>query len=291
MGHGVATRLLGGGHQVFAFNRSFEKTALLAEKGAVATHSLAELVEKMQAPRVVWLYLPSGEVTDQYITELTSLLQPGDTIIDGGNSNFNDSLRHAAELEKHQLHFVDVGTSGGIAGEQNGYCLMMGGNEELCAGLTSLWEAVAQEDGFARVGPVGAGHYVKMVHNAVEYGMMQAYGEGMQLIEQGPFANQVQLPEVAAVWQRGSIVRSFLGELLESALKEDAHLESVAPKIADSGEGKWAIETALDYQVSIPVMTAALFARYSSRDEKQLSHRVVAILRKGFGGHAITSVK
>jgi 6-phosphogluconate dehydrogenase len=287
MGAGVGERLRKGGHTVVAYNRTLEKTQAFAqEHGAVAAESLRELVEKLPAPRTVWLYLPAGQITDEHLLELAELLQPGDVVLDGGNSNFSLSASRAQTFAQKGIDFMDVGTSGGIAGREVGYCLMIGGSQEQYDRLQPAWSSVAQEGGWQRTGPVGSGHYVKMVHNAVEYGMMQAYGEGMQLLTDGSYAGQLNLPEIADLWEHGSIVRSYLGSLLRDALNDDSVLASVQGVVADSGEGRWSVEEALQYGVPVPVFTAALFARYSSRQVSPMSAKVVAVLRTKFGGHA-----
>ena len=289
MGNGVAARLLEAGHTVVAYNRSREKTELLQKQGAQATFSLEELVNSLKAPRTIWLYLPSGDVTIQYLNELMDKLEPGDTIIDGGNSHFTETIAMAEVLHKRNLKFLDVGTSGGVAGRVNGYCLMIGGEESLFTSLTPLWEAVAQKDGYKRVGPSGSGHYVKMVHNAIEYGMMQAYGEGMELLSASQFANDLQLEQITEVWQHGSIIKSYLGELLNEAMHDPQLLSSIGSRIDDNGEGKWAIEEAIDRGIAMPVITASLYARYQSRQTESFGHKIVAILRNKFGGHALST--
>ncbi len=287
MGSGVATRLAAAGHRVVAYNRTYEKAAALESVGVKPVRGLAELVAALPAPRAIWFYLPAGEVLDEHLQELQPLLEKGDVVIDGGNSNYLDTLRRSQALAKQGIALIDVGTSGGVAGKDEGYCLMAGGDAELYSRYRPLWEAVAQPGGAQRVGPVGAGHYVKMVHNAIEYGMMQAYGEGMQLLAESRFATELDLPQIADLWQHGSIIRSFLGELLHRALTADPGLEQIAARVDDSGEGRWSVEEALRLGVAVPVIAASLFVRYDSRDEEQLAKKVVAILRKEFGGHAV----
>ena len=285
MGAGVAERLLSGGHRVVAFNRSQDKVDAFAQKGAVPSSSLAQLVSLLSRPRAIWLYLPAGGVTEAHLVELETLLEDGDVVIDGGNSNFQHTINRALRLAEKGIQFLDIGTSGGIAGRTEGYCLMAGGNKQVFDSLQPLWESVAQSNGYAYMGPSGSGHYVKMVHNAVEYGMMQAYGEGIQLLDTGSYAGKLNLIEITALWQNGSIVRSYLGELLHSALVQDPTLQNVQGVVADSGEGKWTLQEALECGVPVPVLAAALFARYSSRLTTPLSAKVVAVLRTGFGGH------
>lgn len=287
MGSGVSKRLLQAGHRVVVFNRSADKVTQMEGEGAVGASSLQDLVEKLPTPRTVWLYLPSGEVTKTHIQELSELLEPGDVVLDGGNSRYTSTLEHSALLQKKGIELLDVGTSGGITGEKNGYCLMMGGTQGTYERLIPLWQAVAQENGFELVGPVASGHYVKMVHNAIEYGMMQAYGEGMELLSASRFANELDFGKVTKVWQNGSIITSFLGGLLAEAISESPKLEEIGSRIDDNGEGRWAVEEALTLGVSVPVFTSSIFARYESRKLHEFGHKVVAILRAKFGGHAV----
>ena len=269
------------------FNRSADKVEqIVAEHGALSSSSIADLCQQLPSPRVVWLYLPAGEVTESHIKELSELLSPGDVIIDGGNSNFNITLGRSVELAKQGIKLIDVGTSGGIAGKEIGYCLMMGGEQETVENLNPLWQAVAIEGGYKRVGLTGAGHYTKMVHNAVEYGMMQSYGEGVQLLNAKPELS-INIPEVAELWQHGSIIRSFLGQLLAEALEEDPELKNVTGFIEDNGEGKWAVEEALKQGIALPAITAALFARYDSRVSNTPAQKTISVLRNKFGGHRI----
>lgn len=287
MGNGIASRLLKSGHEVVVHNRSVDKMIELEELGAITTSSLAEMVEKLMAPRIIWLYLPSGGVTRSHILELKSLLQSGDCILDGGNSRYTDTLSNADLLAEHGIALLDVGTSGGVVGKEKGYCLMVGGDETQYTTCSPLWSSVAQPNGFERVGPVGSGHYVKMIHNAIEYGMMQSYGEGMELLSASRFSKDLDMKRITSVWQNGSIIQSFLGGLLHQAIEESPQLQEVGNKIDDNGEGKWAIEEGLDLGIPTPVISSSLYARYQSRKETHFSNKVVAILRKKFGGHAI----
>jgi 6-phosphogluconate dehydrogenase len=285
MGMGVSRRLLAGGHTVVAYNRSAEKSSALASEGAKAAATLQELVEALPKPRTVWLYLPAGETTTEHLQQLYGLLEPGDRILDGGNSRYSETLANAKAAAEHGLQLLDVGTSGGIRGETDGFCLMVGGDVQTFRSLEPLFKSVAAPEGFMLMGPVGSGHYVKMIHNAVEYGMMQAYAEGMDLLAAGPFGSELKLEEVATIWQRGSIVRSFLGELLEEALHEDATLAGDSPVVGDNGEGRWTVEEALANSVPVPVFAAAMFARYQTRNQSELAPKVLSALRRKFGGH------
>jgi 6-phosphogluconate dehydrogenase len=291
MGSGVAARLLETGHTVSVHNRTHEKSEGMAILGAIPAKTVDDFLASLPAPRIVWLYLPSGETTLQYIEELEEKLSPGDILIDGGNSHFESTISNGARLAAKGIHFIDVGTSGGVAGKVNGYCLMIGGEKEIVERCNPLWEAISQTNGFSHVGPVGAGHYVKMIHNAIEYGMMQAYGEGMAVLANSRFKDDLDLEKVTGVWQHGSIIRSYLGELLWESMKESPTLETIGEKIDDNGEGKWAIEEAIDLGIATPVITASLYARYLSRGTHAFSNKVVAMLRNKFGGHAVQSVK
>ena len=286
MGNGVALRLVEGGHRVVAYNRSQDKVEAIKQQGAEGATSVAELVQMLPKPRTVWLYLPSGDVTLEHASELLDLLEAGDTLIDGGNSKFLDSMALAARCNEKGISFMDVGTSGGIVGRTEGYCLMVGAAQDVYDRHAEAWKAVAQEGGCARVGQNGAGHYVKMIHNAVEYGMMQAYAEGMELLASREGEMEISLPTVTEVWQHGSIVRSFLGGLLAEAVAEESHLDSIGSSIADNGEAKWSLLEALDKAVPVPVIAASLFARYASRNKGTLAEKTINVLRNKFGGHA-----
>jgi 6-phosphogluconate dehydrogenase len=287
MGASMATRLLDAGHDVAAFDVSAEAAAAVAERGAVAAASLQELVDALEPPRVLWLMVPAGAVTEATVQTLTPLLEAGDLLVDGGNSLYRDSMRRAAELRELDIDFVDAGTSGGIWGLQEGYCLMVGGSEPAVARVRPLLEALAPapDRGWAHVGPAGAGHFVKMIHNGIEYGMMQAYAEGFALLRRKEeFA--LDLAEVAELWRHGSVVRSWLLDLTAGVLEEDPNLRGVAPHVADSGEGRWTVAEAIDLDVPAPVITLSLIQRLRSRDEESYGDRLLAAMRREFGGHA-----
>ena len=286
MGGNMAERLLRARHQVVVFDRDPERVRELGGKGAAGADALADLVTALESPRVVWMMIPAGDPVEEMIATLREQLEPGDILIDGGNSNFNDTVRRAAELAEDGLHYVDAGTSGGVWGLENGYCLMVGGPGEAVRHCEPIFRALAPEGGYAHVGPSGAGHFTKMVHNGIEYGLMQAYAEGFELLKAAPFGLDVH--RIAGLWNHGSVVRSWLLELLERAYaKEGPELERIRGWVADSGEGRWTVETALDLDVPAPVITLSLQMRFRSRQEESYSAQVLSALRNQFGGHAV----
>ena len=273
-------------HQVVAFDFSAEAVAAAEGHGARAAGSLEELVAQLDAPRAVWIMVPAGEPTQQTVDTLAGLLEAGDLIVDGGNSNWHDDQRRASELRERGLHYVDVGTSGGVWGLQEGYCMMVGGPDEGVDRLAPILDVLAPPDGWRHFGDSGAGHFVKMVHNGVEYGMMQAYADGFELMYKSQFP--VDLQEVAGLWNRGSVVRSWLCELAERAFAAEGNdLEGIGGHVSDSGEGRWTIVDAIDHDVPTPVITASLYARFYSRGEGDYNNRVLAALRNQFGGHEV----
>jgi len=287
MGMNMARRLLSGGHQVVAWNRSPGKVEEIAAEGAVAASSLEEAVRLLAPPRAVWLMLPAGEPTDHAIEELARLLSPGDCILEGGNSYYRDDLRRAELLEPLGIRYLDVGVSGGIWGLTEGYCLMVGGEREEFLRLEPLFRTLAPEEGYLHCGPVGAGHFVKMVHNGIEYGMMAAYGEGFSILKASPYGDGLDLAEVSHLWNRGSVVRSWLLELAEEAFRKDPGLDGLQGYVEDSGEGRWTVQQAVESGVPAPVMAAALFQRFRSRLADSFGDKVLAALRNEFGGHAV----
>jgi 6-phosphogluconate dehydrogenase len=289
MGGNMVTRLVQGGHQVVAYDRSPEAVQTAVDHGATGANSLKDLVSKLQAPRAVWVMVPAGGPTEDTIKELAGLLSSGDTIIDGGNSNWHDSMRRAAELAPKGLRFVDAGTSGGVWGLQVGYCLMAGGSDEAIAHVSPALITLAPEDGFKHCGPAGSGHFVKMVHNGIEYGMMQAYAEGFDIMKSSKLFPNLDLPGIADLWGHGSVVRSWLLELAADALKKDPGLDSLEPYVEDSGEGRWTVLAAMDGDVPAPVITLSLFERFRSRQANSFTDRMLAALRNEFGGHAVKS--
>jgi len=285
MGLNMVTRLALGGHQVVAFDRSTEAVARSREAGAQGVESLEALTAALTAPRAIWLMVPAGNPTEATIDALSHLLSPGDTIIDGGNTNFHDDVRRAERLKASQLHYVDAGTSGGIWGLQEGYCLMVGGEADVCRRLEPVFLTLAPKDGYLRVGDHGAGHYVKMIHNGIEYGLMQAYAEGFELMHASPYS--IDLAAVSALWNHGSVVRSWLLELIARALAEDPELKELRAYVDDSGEGRWTVQEGIDRAVPLPALTAALFTRFRSRDDNPFAERLLAAMRNQFGGHAV----
>jgi 6-phosphogluconate dehydrogenase len=286
MGAGMARRLLRGGHRVVVNNRGPDPIKELEADGAIGAYSVEALVGALAAPRAIWIMLPAGDVTEKMIGTLAPLLAPGDTIVDGGNTNFHDDQRRAGELKAQGINYIDQGTSGGIWGLENGFCLMVGGEPEVVRRLEPAFTTLAPKDGYAHVGPVGAGHFVKMVHNGIEYGMMQAYAEGFEIMRATQGFN-LDMRQIAAVWNHGSVVRSWLLELAEDAFGKDPDLVGIKGYVQDSGEGRWTIQAAIDADVPAPVITLSLFERFHSRQPESFAAKVLAALRNEFGGHAV----
>ncbi len=287
MGMNMARRLLRAGHQVVAYNRTPARSRELAAEGAEAASSLAEAVALLSRPRLVWIMLPAGAVVDEHISLLAGLLEADDVIVEGGNSRFTDDIRRAGELAERGIHYLDAGVSGGIWGLENGYCTMVGGEEKIFRRVEPVFRSLAPEKGYIHCGPSGAGHYVKMIHNGIEYGMMQAYGEGFALLEASRYRDHLNHAEIAALWNRGSVIRSWLLELMENAFAADPRLEELRGYVDDSGEGRWTVEEAVNSSVAAPVITMALFSRFQSRDDNSFANRVLAAMRREFGGHAV----
>jgi 6-phosphogluconate dehydrogenase len=290
MGGNMTRRWLRAGHRVVACDRNPEAVRRIVDDGAVGTSTLEALVAAMAAPRAIWLMLPAGAVTDGVVHELGPLLSPGDCIVDGGNTNYKDDIRRAAHLRTQGIDYVDQGTSGGIWGLEEGYSLMIGGDAAVLDRLRPAFEtlAPAPDKGWGHVGPVGAGHFVKMVHNGIEYGLMQAYAEGFELMRsKSEFA--LDLHQVAEIWRFGSVVRSWLLDLAAEALGEDQDLSNIRDWVADSGEGRWTVFEAIDQDVPAPVITLSLLARLASRQDESYAAKVLAALRRKFGGHAVRS--
>lgn len=285
MGLNMVTRLQRAGHQVTAYDRSADALANATAAGCIGAASLADLVQRLKAPRAVWIMVPSGPPTEETVQAVAALLAPGDVIIDGGNTRFHDDVRRSKELAAKKLQYIDAGTSGGIWGLKNGYCLMVGGNKEAVDRLAPVFEALAPPNGWAHVGAAGAGHYVKMVHNGIEYSLMQGYAEGFELMSKSEY--RLDLSRIADLWLQGSVVRSWLLELAASALKEDPRLEQLKGYVQDSGEGRWMVADAIDKDVPVPTLTAALFTRFRSRQTESFAEKMLAALRNAFGGHAV----
>lgn len=310
MGANIVRRLLATGHSAVVYDRNTETVAALAREGPAGAFDLKDFVGKLDKPRTVWVMVPAGSVTEAVITEVAALLEPGDTIIDGGNTFWKDDLRRAAELRKKGIHYVDVGTSGGIWGVERGYCLMIGGEKDVVERLDPIFFALAPghgdiprtagrsgkharaEQGYIHAGPNGAGHFVKMIHNGIEYGLMQAYAEGFDILKNASSSRlpeeerlDIDITEVAEVWRRGSVVTSWLLDLTAAALVEEGDLGSYSGYVDDSGEGRWTVQAAIAEAVPAEVLTSALYTRFRSRQDHTFAEKVLSAMRKGFGGH------
>jgi 6-phosphogluconate dehydrogenase len=292
MGGNMAERLRLGGHKVVGFDFSAEALKRLTESGSIGVSTLEDLVKNLAAPRAIWLMVPQGKPVDETIAKLKPLLQKGDTFIDGGNSNYQDSQRRYHELKPEGFNFVDCGTSGGVWGLKEGYSMMIGGDDKVVERLYPIFEtlAPAKDKGWGHVGPAGAGHFVKMIHNGIEYGMMQAYAEGFAIMEKKAEMS-LDLPQVAQIWRYGSVVRSWLLDLTADALGRNPDLKGLEPYVEDSGEGRWTVFEAINLNVAAPVITESLLRRIRSREEYNFTDRMLAIMRNEFGGHAVKSEK
>jgi 6-phosphogluconate dehydrogenase len=288
MGGNMTERLLRGGHRVVVYDRSPDPVKASAALGATAAADLGDLVAKLAAPRAIWIMVPAGKPVDDTIEALAPSLARGDVLIDGGNSNFHDTIRRGSALQERGLELVDCGTSGGVWGLENGYCLMVGGSSEAVRRCEPIFRTLAPPDGFAHVGPTGAGHYVKMIHNGIEYAMLQAYAEGYEILH-ACRTFRLDLHQIAAVWNHGSVVRSWINELAERSFGRDAALSQVKGWVADSGEGRWTIQEAIDLDVPAPAITLALLTRFRSRQEESFGAKVIAALRHEFGGPPVKS--
>jgi 6-phosphogluconate dehydrogenase len=286
MGGNMVQRLLQGGHQVVVFDRSADAVRAHVAMGASGARDPADVVGQLSGPRVVWVMVPAGAPVESTIEELLPGLSAGDIIIDGGNSNYKDSIRRAARLKARGLEFIDAGTSGGIWGLTVGYCLMIGASADGFARCEPIFRTLAPPDGYAHVGPPGSGHYVKMIHNGIEYGMLQAYAEGYEILHASKDF-ELDLHQISAVWNRGSVVRSWLNELAERAFAKDTELAELKGYVEDSGEGRWTVQEAIDLDVPAPVITLSLLARFRSRQSDSFGAKVIAALRNEFGGHAV----
>ena len=289
MGANMAQRLMRGGHDVIGLDAQREARQAFETQGGRSVESIAALLQDLPSPRVIWLMLPAGDITQAMIDELLPLLKPGDTLVDGGNSFYQDSVRRARQYAQHQLNYLDCGTSGGIWGLEEGYCLMIGGEQAAIEQLTPVFQTLAPSParGWAHVGPAGAGHFTKMIHNGIEYGMMQAYAEGFAMLNKKAEFD-LDLHQIADLWRDGSVVRSWLLDLTATALEANPTLAGIAPHVSDSGEGRWAAAEAIALDVSAPVITLALLERLRSRESDSYSDKLLAAMRKGFGGHDIT---
>ena len=289
MGFNMVHRLLNDKHEVVVWNRNVDPVKEIEKIGAVAGESIEDLVNKLPERKVVWLMVPSGKPVDENIEALASLLKENDIIIDGGNSYWKETQQRSEKLAKSGIHYLDCGTSGGVWGLKNGYCLMYGGDEKATDFVEPVFKTLAPENGYVYCGQSGTGHLVKMVHNGIEYGMMQSYAEGFEILEKSPF--KINLTKVADAWQYGSVVRSWLLELAVNAFKDDPKLEKLKDYVQDSGEGRWTVQTAMDFDVPAHVITTSLFTRFQSRQEESFAMKVLAALRNQFGGHAVKTKK
>ncbi|HVS60096.1 MAG TPA: decarboxylating 6-phosphogluconate dehydrogenase [Gemmatimonadaceae bacterium] len=286
MGGNMSERLMKGGHELVVYARSAEAVQRYVSQGATGASGPSEIASKLTGPRIVWIMVPAGKPVDDTIASLLPGLAKGDVIIDGGNSNYHDSMRRAADLQTKGIHFIDSGTSGGIWGLANGYCLMIGASQEAFTLCEPIFRTLAPPDGYAHMGPPGSGHYVKMIHNGIEYGMLQAYAEGYEILHASRDF-KLDLHKIAAVWNHGSVVRSWLNELAEKAFEKDGELSGLRGYVEDSGEGRWTVQEAIDLDVPAPVITLSLLTRLRSRQTDSFSAKVIAALRNEFGGHAV----
>ena len=287
MGGNMVERLMRNGHKLVVYDRSAEAVGKYQKMGASAAGDLKAVVGSLGERRIIWIMVPAGDPVDQTIAELRPHLSAGDIIIDGGNSNFHDTIRRGQELASSKIEFIDAGTSGGVWGLENGYCLMVGGTDAAVKHCEPIFTTLAPPNGYVHVGPTGSGHYVKMVHNGIEYGLLQAYAEGYEILNASKTFPKLDLAQIAEVWQHGSVVRSWLNELAASAFKNDAKLGDIKGWVADSGEGRWTVQEAIDLDVPAPVITLSLQTRFRSRQADSFGAKVIAALRNEFGGHAV----
>ena len=285
MGAGMTQRLLQGGHHVIVYDRSAEAIAALTGKGGTGASSLEDLGQKLKSPRIFWLMIPAGAPVDDTLQRLQATISPGDVVIDGGNSNYKDSMRRAADLHSKQIEFLDAGVSGGIWGLKIGFNLMVGGNQAVFKQVEPIFKTLAPPDGYAYVGPSGAGHYSKMVHNGIEYSLLQSYAEGFEILKAAPFG--FDLVQLSRLWNHGSVIRSWLLELAQAAFERDPELAHIKGYVEDSGEGRWTLQEAIDHAVPAPGLAMSLFMRFRSRQDDSFSGKVLAALRNEFGGHAV----
>jgi 6-phosphogluconate dehydrogenase len=285
MGGHMVQRLLKDGHQVVVYDKNPAPAQELVKDGATAADSLSDLVKKLKAPKIIWCMVPAGDITLQTIRSVAAELSKGDIIVDGGNSFYKDSRRSAEELAQKGIYFLDAGTSGGIWGLKNGYCLMVGGDKVAFSTVEPIFKTLAPQDGYLHVGPSGAGHFVKMIHNGIEYGMLQAYAEGFEILKASDYA--LDFAKISHLWNQGSVVRSWILELAEDAFSKNPNLDGISAYVADSGEGRWTVAEAIEKNVPAPVITLSLLERLRSRDQECFSDKVIAALRNEFGGHAI----
>ncbi len=289
MGMNIGKRLVADGHKVTAYNKTSEKVKLAEEAGMEGAYSLKEIACMLTPPRILWIMVPAGEAVDEVIATVKGCMDEGDIIIDGGNSFYKDSIRRAEELKQDKIKFMDIGVSGGIFGLKEGYCLMAGGDRQDFDTLEPALKSLSAEGGYMYMGPLGAGHFTKMVHNGIEYGMMEAYAEGFDLVKKSPYGGDMDYVALSKLWNSGSVIRSWLLELLENAFEDEGELLSLEPYVQDSGEGRWTVMEAVELGVPVPVIADALFRRFRSKDPDSFAEKVLAALRREFGGHAVRS--
>lgn len=286
MGMNMVERALHGGHEIVVYNRTYAKTEIAAKKGAIPAKSLKELIQILPASKIIWLMLPAGDVTEDYFQQLSKLLAPNNLLIDGGNAFYQDSMRRADMLARKKINFVDVGVSGGVWGLKHGYCMMIGGDENNFRQIEPLLKTLAPENGYAYIGKCGSGHFVKMVHNGIEYAMLQAYGEGFEILHSKKEFN-LDLAKIADLWNHGSVIRSWLLELAKKVFADDPRLDAVDGIVPDSGEGRWTVKEAVDLNVPAPAITVSLLQRFRSRQKSSFAAKLIAVLRNQFGGHEV----
>ena len=291
MGMNMARRLLLFKNKVVVYNRTKEKIKIIAKEGALPAYSLKEAVKKLKKPAIVWLMLPAGKITEEYIEKLVYLLKPGDIIIDGSNGDYKDDIRRSKELEREKINYIDAGVSGGIWGLKNGYCIMIGGEKKIYKIIEPILKDLSNKNGYMYCGKAGAGHFVKMVHNAIEYALMQAYAEGFHLLKESEYGRNLKLDKVAKLWNNGSVIRSWLLELLENVFKDEKKLNGIKGYVADSGETRWALREAIDKGIALDSIAIALFKRFDSQKEDLYPNKILAALRNEFGGHKIIKFK
>jgi 6-phosphogluconate dehydrogenase len=291
MGMNMARRLMQGNHEIIAYDLSEEAVQQITAEGATGAESLQRVIKMLSAPRIVWIMLPAGKPVEDTVSQLTDLLASEDIIIDGGNTYYKDDIRRYAALKEKKIRYMDVGVSGGIWGLEVGYCMMMGGDEDVFRYLEPIFQTLAPKDGYLYCGKTGAGHFVKMVHNGIEYGLMQAYGEGFEILDASAYAESFDYAKIAHLWNQGSVIRSWLLELAEDAFSKSAELSDVTGYVEDSGEGRWTVQQAIDTAVPAEVITLSLMRRFRSRQQDPFTERVLAALRREFGGHAVVSKK
>jgi len=287
MGMNMTRRLIRGGHNVVVWNRTQEKVKQMEEEGAIGSATIEDLVMKLDAPRIVWIMLPAGKLVDEQVKKLKNLLDKGDIIIEGGNSFYEGDIRHYNDLKERGIHYIDAGVSGGVWGLKVGYCTMIGGDKDVFEYIEPIIKTLAPDEGYLYCGGPGAGHFVKMVHNGIEYAMMEAYGEGFEMLKASPYGKDLDFSKVSHLWNQGSVIRSWLLELLEDAFGSDPDLEKIEGFVDDSGEARWTVKKAVDLGVALPLISLSLFKRFQSRDKNLFSDRVQAALRNEFGGHKV----